>query len=370
MSTPGSIEEPVILREIKVSVYTIPTDIPESDGTMEWDRTTLVLVEITAGGKKGLGFTYADAAVGLFIDRTLKPFLVGKPVHDIAATTNEMIRQIRNNGSCGMAMMAVSAVDTALWDLKAKILGVSVCALLGQVRDTMPLYGSGGFTSYTEKQTQMQFEGWATQGITHFKMKIGREPANDLHRVRAARRAIGREAVLMVDANGAYTVRQALEMAEAFSEYRVSWLEEPVSSDNLAGLCFIREHLRHNCAIAAGEYGYNLPYFEAMLRAGAVDVLQADITRCGGMTYLLKTGYLCEGHQLPFSTHCAPSLHLPAALALPSFYIAEYFHDHIRIESMLFEGVPAPVGGCLAADTGRPGFGLEFKYADAQKYRV
>ncbi|HEY4205891.1 MAG TPA: enolase C-terminal domain-like protein [Puia sp.] len=372
MKANATIEETgsIAIDNMNVSAYTIPTDLPESDGTIEWDSTTLVLVEIAGNGKKGIGYTYADAATAFFIDRTLKPLVQGRDTRNSATTTSQLIKGIRNNGSCGIAMMAVSAVDNALWDLKARITGLPLCDLLGCVRENMKLYGSGGFTNYTEQQTARQFEAWATEGITHFKMKVGREPGKDLQRVRAARMAIGDAAVLMVDANGAYNVRQALRMADTFVEYGVTWMEEPVSSDDLRGLRFIRDHAPAGCAIAAGEYGYNLPYFETMLHAGAVDVLQADATRCGGISFLLKAGYLCEAHQLPFSTHCAPSLHLHASLALPAFSIAEYFHDHVRIESMLFDGVSPPVAGCLKPDRSRPGLGLEFKHADANKYKL
>ena len=234
----------------------------------------------------------------------------------------------------------------------------------------MLLYGSGGFTSYTDKQTAQQFENWASQGIAYFKMKVGREPDKDVHRVKAARKAIGDDAKLFVDANGAYSVKQALEKAKQFSEYNVSWFEEPVTSDNLEGLHFIKQHAPAIVNIAAGEYGYNLPYFQNMLHADAVDILQADATRCGGITTFLKAGALCESQYIPFSSHCAPAMHLHAALASPSFYISEYFYDHERIENMLFDGVAQPKNGCLYADMSKPGFGIEFKHKDAEKYKL
>jgi L-alanine-DL-glutamate epimerase-like enolase superfamily enzyme len=208
------------------------------------------------------------------------------------------------------------------------------------------------------------------QGITHFKMKIGREPKKDVARVKAGRQAIGKNPGLFVDANGAYSARQAMKMADAFIGFDVSWFEEPVSSDDLTGLHFVREHTPEGCAIAAGEYGYNLPYFDAMLRAGAVDILQADATRCGGISQFLQAGALAAAHQIPFSSHCAPAIHLHAALALPGFFIAEYFHDHTRIESLLFDGISPPRNGCLEPDLSRPGLGFDFKYADAEKYKL
>lgn len=362
--------EKLIINDITVAAYTIPTDFPESDGTIAWDHTTLVLVTITAAGKNGIGYTYADSAAGTLIEKTLKPLLLRKDAQNISALLQTLIRGIRNNGTCGLAMMAVSAIDIALWDLKAKVYGVPLCSLLGMARDKMAIYGSGGFTSYSDTQIREQFQGWARQGITHFKMKIGREPEKDIDRVKAARQAVGREAGLFVDANGAYTTRQAMQKAHIFTGFDVSWFEEPVSSDNLPGLRFIREHTPADCAIAAGEYGYNLPYFDAMLHAEAVDILQADATRCGGITNFLQVGALSAAHQIPFSSHCGPSIHLHAALATSNFFIAEYFHDHIRIESMLFDGICPPKAGYLYPDLSRSGLGLDFKHADAKKYKL
>jgi len=363
-------EEVINIKNLKVSAYTIPTDAPESDGTIKWDSTTMVLVEINAGGKTGMGYSYADDSAAFFIEKSLKEIVVGKDPFEIPLIHESMVHSIRNNGNCGIISMAISAVDNALWDLKAKILNVPLVSLLGKVRDDFQIYGSGGFTSYSIDRLQKQLGGWAEQGITQVKMKIGREPGKDVERVKKAREAIGKNCALFVDANGAYSIKQALEKADQFAELGVSWFEEPRPSSDLKGLHFIREHAPAGMNIAAGEYGYNLPYFEQMMSAGSVDVLQADATRCGGISTFLKAGHTCEAHQLPFSSHCAPSLHLQAGLSLPSFFTAEYFHDHVRIENMLFDGVAKPVNGALHADMSRPGLGLEFKYPDAEKYKV
>ncbi len=359
----------ILIEDVKVSAYKIPTDAPEADGTAEWNSTTLILVLIQAGGKTGIGYGYAHEATAFFINTKLKDLVIGKNAFDIPGINLLLTKQIRNSGTCGITMMAISAIDNALWDVKAKLLNVPLCQLLGKVKDEMLIYGSGGFTSYNKQQLQDQFAGWAQEGIPYMKMKIGTDPEKDVQRVKEAREVIG-DAHLMVDANGAYSAKQALEKAHQFGEYNVMWFEEPVSSDNLEGLHFIREHAPSQMNIAAGEYGYNVPYFEAMLHAGAVDILQADATRCGGVSNFLKAGFLAEAHQLPFSSHCAPALHLHAALALPSFFISEYFHDHVRIEKMLFDGVPLPVNGVIKPDETRPGFGFDFRFKDAEKFKL
>jgi L-alanine-DL-glutamate epimerase-like enolase superfamily enzyme len=363
--------EPIIaIQQLTVAAYTVPTDAPEADGTIAWDSTTMVLVRLKAGGKEGIGYTYAHGAAAMVIDKTLKPLVIGQSAMDIPAITAAMIRAVRNNGALGLAMMAVSAVDIALWDLKAKILGISLCTLLGKRKEEMLLYGSGGFTSYTNAQLQQQFRDWVEMGIKSVKMKIGTNPDDDPERVEAAREAIGENTALYVDANGAYTARQAIDMAARLAQYDISWFEEPVPSSDLEGLHFIRQQVPTAVNVVAGEYGYSLPYFNSMMQARAVDILQADATRCGGITGFLKAGYLCEAYQLPLSSHCAPAVHLHAALSLPAFYIAEYFHDHARIETLFFDGVAKPVDGVLKPDVLRPGLGLMLKEVDIKQYEV
>jgi L-alanine-DL-glutamate epimerase-like enolase superfamily enzyme len=351
-----------------VGVYTIPTDAPESDGTIEWRATTLVAVELEAGGQHGIGYTYADKATGMFVREVLADVIEDRDAMDIPGVWHAMNVAVRNLGRRGVAAMAISAVDNALWDLKAKLLAVPLLKLLGAARNTIRVYGSGGFTSYSNAQLKRQLSGWVELGIDMVKMKVGRAPASDPERVRAARAAIGKRAQLFVDANGAYARKQALHLADAFAECNVGWFEEPVSSDDLAGLRLLRNRAPAGMDIAAGEYGYHPGYFRRMLAAGAVDVLQADATRCGGITGYLHAAALCEAFSMPLSAHCAPALHMHVACATQATRHIEYFHDHVRIERLLFDGVPETVEGCLRPDTERPGAGFALKRLDAQRY--
>lgn len=358
------------IKRIEVSVYKIPTDFPESDGTLEWTDTTIVLVEAYAGNKCGIGYTFADTATGQLIKDKLAPLLDGADAMALPASWFAMVRSIRNLGRAGIAAMAISAVDVALWDLKARLLNVSLLELLGKIRDRVPVYGSGGFTSYSLEQVQNQLSGWAAAGMRWVKMKIGREPAADLERVRAARSAIGPGVELFVDANGAYDRKQALLQAERFAADRVSWFEEPVSSDDLEGLRLIRDRAPAGMNIAAGEYGYDLVYFRRMLEAGAVDVLQADATRCGGYSGFMAIAALCQARSILLSAHTAPSLHAHVCCALAPVCHVEYFHDHTRIEQILFDGALKAQAGALTPDLSRLGSGIEFKRADAQRYAL
>jgi L-alanine-DL-glutamate epimerase-like enolase superfamily enzyme len=358
------------IEKLEVSAYQIPTDQPESDGTIKWDSTTIVIVEAEAGGKRSLGYSYADAATAKLIDSKLKDIVVGRDAMSPNECFVEMVQAIRNLGRPGICSMAISAVDTSLWDLQAKLLDVPLVRLFGQMRDAMPIYGSGGFTSYTNEKLQEQLGGWVEEGTPRVKMKVGRDPATDPERVAAAREAIGEEAQLFVDANGGYSRKQALELSYVFSEMDVSWFEEPVSSDDLAGLRLMRDDGPPGMDIAAGEYGYDVTYFHRMLSAGAVDVLQADATRCGGYTGFFQAAVLCEAHHIPLSSHCAPALHIPVGCSARPFRHAEYFHDHARIEGMLFDNVASPNDGALRPDLSRPGNGLTFKRKDAEKFAI
>lgn len=356
------------IRKVNISVYTVPTDAPEADGTFAWNSTTLILAEILAGDETGIGYTYGGAAVGKLAEHLADVCLQDQSPFDVPLLHAAMLRAVRNDGSRGIGAMAISMLDIALWDIKARLLGSSVASLLGRAQTCVPVYGSGGFTSYTDAQLTKQFTGWADQGIRKVKMKVGSNAAADPGRVKTARKAIGDVVDLFVDANGAYDTKQALALADIFVGQNVSWFEEPVSSDHLADLHLIRQRAPAGMDIAAGEYGYDPFYFRRMLEAGAVDVLQADATRCCGFTGFLNAAAIAASFGCPLSAHCAPSLNVHVSCAVPALKHIEYFHDHVRIEQMLFDGFIPQKDGCLEPDISRPGLGLIFKRKDAQQY--
>jgi L-alanine-DL-glutamate epimerase-like enolase superfamily enzyme len=357
------------IDSITVTPFVIPTAAPESDGTFEWEMTTLVLVEAEAGGLRGLGYTYADTSTALLIRDLLAGVVRGRMAMDVAGAWDAMVRSVRNLGRPGIASMAIAAVDNALWDLKARLLELPLVSLLGAVRSDIPVYGSGGFTSYSIDHLQHQLAEWVSQGISRVKMKVGRDAIDDVERVRAARQAIGPATELFVDANGAYVRKQALAQADRFvAESAVTWFEEPVPSADLEGLRLLRDRAPAAMAITAGEYGYDLGYFRRMLDAGAVDVLQPDATRCAGVTGFIRVAALCEAAGVPLSAHTAPSVHAHLCCALTPALHVEYFFDHARIETLLFDGVLVPRQGALRPDLSRPGLGLELKRADAARY--
>ncbi len=230
------------------------------------------------------------------------------------------------------------------------------------------------FTTYDEQRQDRQLRGWvAEDGIPRVKIKIGeswgRCEARDLWRVARARESIGDTAELYVDANGGYGAKQAVKVAAGLDGQGVTWFEEPVSSDRLEDLAFVRGRVMAD--VTAGEYGYALPYFRRMLAAGAVDCLQADVTRCGGITVWLRVAALALSHGLEISGHCAPHAHAHAAASVPILRHLEWFHDHVRIERLLFEGTLDPAAGGIAPGRdGAPGLGLSLDAERARPYRT
>lgn len=356
---------------LTAEAYRVPTDAPEGDGTLEWTNTTLVLVHADADGATGIGWTYGPAATVAVVADLFAPVVADLDPDDVPAAWTSMRRRLRNAGRPGVAGLALSAADCALWDLKARRHGLPLARLLGTARRDVPVYGSGGFTTYDDERQHRQLAGWVhEQGIPRVKIKIGEscgtEVPRDLARMAAARRTIGDDAELFVDANGAYQRKQAIRVAQAAAELDVRWYEEPVSSDDLAGLGLVRDRVLPD--VAAGEYGFDLTYFHRM--APFVDCLQIDVTRCGGISEFLRVAAVADAAGLQVSGHCAPHQHLPVAAGIGNLRHLEWFHDHVRIESMLFDGTESATGGAARVPLDRPGNGVEFRSDRAQQYRV
>ena len=362
----------VRVEDLHVAVYTIPTDQPEGDGTMSWSRTTMVTVQARAGGQVGFGWTYAAAAAADVVCDQLRDDACGRDALDVPAAWAAMQKQLRNVGRPGIASCALCAVDVALWDLAARLLDLPLVRLLGRARDDVPVYGSGGFTTYDDDTLRQQLRGWVEgDGIRRMKIKIGESwgtrEDRDLARVRVARETIGDDAELFVDANGGYTVGQAVRMGRRFDDLSVTWFEEPVSSDDLAGLREVRSAVQAD--VAAGEYAWSLADAQRLVTSGAVDCLQADATRCGGYTEWQRVAAVAAAHNLQVSAHCAPALHAPVAASVSNLRHVEWFHDHVRIEHLLLDGAPDAKGGAMVPDLSVPGHGITLA-PSAERYRT
>lgn len=371
---------------VEVRTYRIPTPAPEADGTATWEATEVLVVLVREGNATGLGWSYCAApAAARVVTDLLAPALssrrnrggspddirLGADAYDIPRLWQKLLPAVRNAGRPGIASMALSAVDLALWDLKARLLGLPLDRLLGRCRDTVPVYGSGGFVTLDDEQLTAQLRHWTDDvGVTAVKIKVaerwGQAADRDLWRAKRAQAVIGDGVELFVDANGGYSVGQAKRIGAAYDDLGVTWFEEPVSSDDLTALAALRATLRTD--VAAGEYADGPAYALRMCAADAVDCLQLDVTRCGGITGWLRATAIADAFGLQVSGHCAPSLHLAPALATPNLRHVELFADHERLEPMLFDGLPDVAGGALHP-TGGPGNGMALA-SRAEQYRT
>lgn len=342
---------------VATGVYQFPTKRPEADGTLRWNATTAVTVTLTAGGQSGLGWTYSSPAAAAVIGDVLADVVRDRDAYDIAAGWSAMHRACRNLGTRGLVAQALSAMDIAWWDLKARLLHVPLGALMGGCRREVPIYGSGGFTTLTDGELAEQVAWWLSVGCPAMKIKIGESWGTridrDLDRVRRLRQLAGDSVELMVDANGGYNVGQARRVGAELDRLGVTWFEEPVSSDDIAGLSTLKNAL--HCDVAAGEYAADLYEIRALLPV--VDCLQLDVTRCGGYTGWLRGAALAQAHNLHVSAHCAPALHAPVAASIPNLRHAEWFADHARVEPLLVDGTPEVHGGAMHLDD-RVGHGM------------
>jgi L-alanine-DL-glutamate epimerase-like enolase superfamily enzyme len=341
------------VRAVEARAYTVPTDVPEGDGTLAWSSTTAVVVTVDSDGARGVGWTYAPPSCAAVVRDLFADVVADADAMSVSACWQAMVTALRNSSRPGLAGYALSAVDVALWDLKARLLGVP--------RASVPVYGSGGFTTYSDEQLTRQLRGWAVdEDISRVKIKIGQDHGSsvmrDRDRIRLARDVVGPDAELYVDANGAYGAKQAVRLMRDVADAQVTWFEEPVSSDDLAGLRSVRRAV--DADVAAGEYGGDVTYFRRMCAADADDCLQADATRCGGYTEWLRVAAVAAAHHLELSAHCAPHLHAPVAAAIPNLRHVEWFHDHVRVERLIFDGTLDPHGGVLCPNAQRIGHGL------------
>ena len=361
--------EPPTISRVTTAVYRFPTPQPEADGTLRWDATTAVTVTVTAGGKTGLGWTYSSPAAAAVIHHHLAEAVRDRDALDTAGAWSAMHRACRNLGTGGLVMQALSGVDIALWDLKARLLDTSLPGLLGRCRNDVPIYGSGGFTSLTDAQLADQVNWWQSAGCTAMKIKIGESWGTrvdrDLARVRQLGDLAGAGVRLMVDANGGYSTGQARRVGAQLDDLGVVWFEEPVSSDDVEGLAVVRAAVR--CDVAAGEYVAEV--YDAQALIPVVDCLQLDATRCGGYTGWLRGAALARGHNLQVSGHCAPSLHAAVAASGPNLRHVEWFADHARLEPLLVDGTPQARDGALHLDLTAPGHGMTLR-REAEKWCI
>ena len=359
---------------VTTTVLITPDTLPFHDATMRDVGTTWggIFVHIaTDAGHEGLGLGVMPGTREL-IERTLAPLLIGQDPLDHERLWEAMFWAVRGYGRKGMAFCAISAVDVALWDLKGKIFDAPLYKLLGPYTDRVPIYGSGGWTHFTEDELVREQLGFVAQGIPRVKMKVGKDwgkaEREDVRRVAAVRKAIGDDVELYIDANNGYYAKQAIAMARRFAPYDVAWFEEPVLADDIAGLAEVARAI--DIPVATGEHEYTKFGFKDLIAAGGADIVQPDVGRVGGITEWLKVAHLAHAFNLPVAPHAVSVVHLHLACCTPNLRVVEVLGVELDVYRRWFTELPEQKDGWWSPFPDRPGLGLELDPHAVARYGV
>jgi L-alanine-DL-glutamate epimerase-like enolase superfamily enzyme len=359
------------VADLRSDYYRVPLPVPLTDsthGAMQYFE--LVTVRLTdSEGAEGVGYTYTVGAGGgaihSLIVRDLAPVIAGQRSGNTEALWQKMWWSVHYAGRGGQSASAVSAIDIALWDLKAKRAGQPLYQALGGYDANVPCYAGGIDLDLTVDALLRQTEGNLDKGFRAIKMKVGRPRlSEDLTRVEAMRSSLGAEFPLMVDANMRWSVDQAIQAARALQRFDLVWLEEPTIPDDITGHArIVREG---GVPIAAGENLHTLHEFAHYLRAEAVTYPEPDVTNCGGVTVFMKIAHLAESFNLPVTSHGAHDItvHLLAAAPNRSYLEAHGF----GLERYLAHPLQIVEGNAIAP--ARPGHGVEFDWTALEPLRA
>jgi L-alanine-DL-glutamate epimerase-like enolase superfamily enzyme len=359
------------VTHVTTRVLRTPADNPLVVGLpAPTDTREFVTLELgTDQGLTGIGLTFFGGALTpalkVAVDG-LAQLIVGDDPTQTEAVAAKARRAAGSSGPGGIFTLALSALDTACWDLKGKALGQSVCALLGGLRPRVPTYASGALMRpHPVDYLARAGPRLRDMGFRQMKMQCGSEPtvAASVERVRVMREAIGPDVDLMCDINQLWSVNQAIEIGRRVEPYHLYWLEDPTAHDDFSGLARIADAL--TTPIAAGEYHYGIVPFRHMLEARSIDIVMIDLLRAGGITQWMKIAGMAEGFNLPVVSHLVPEIHVQLIAAIPNGLTVEYMPWSLR----LFEETPALDKGQLVVPT-KPGLGLAFDQAALKRYQV
>ena len=359
-----------------IDTYLVETAVKGkfSDSTRKVETIGFVVVDIaTDEGLHGLGVTYNEVggeAVKEMIDKALAPKLLGRDPLATETLYEETFHYMRGVGRKGLAFCAYSPIDLALWDIKGKLLGLPLYRLLGGSRREVPIYGSGGWVSYSKDELVEEARGMVAQGYKHIKVKVGvnggKDLREDVRRIAAVREAVGPAIGIMLDANNAFTSATAVQLANRLREYDILFFEEPVLADDLPGLARFRQGT--DIPLATGEHEYTRYGVRDLLLNQAVDVLQVDITRSGGFTEMLKVAALAQTWNVGFAPHGMEHMHMHLVAALPNAMFLERLLVFEPVAEIAFKNSPLPKNGMLTLPD-EPGLGLTLNYDNLPRAR-
>ncbi len=355
------------IDDIRTQWLRVPISPPIADSTHVLRFMDLILVEVCAGEFSGssymLSFDYGPVLLKGIVDYELKRHILGMEADDIRAVYERNLQATEYIGREGVAMWGTAAIDVALWDLLARRLGVPVALLFGAHTRAVPVYGSGGWISYSDEQLADEVSRYVSRGFAGVKIKIGDQEDRDVERVRAVRQAIGPNRKLMVDANQGLTLERALRLARRLEDCQLEWFEEPFAKDDLEA--YSRLAQASETPLAAGEREFGIPPFRRLVLARCISVVQPDLFRVGGVTGWRIVAALADSHLLRLAPHFYREYDAHLAAGQPNLIAIESF-DWL---DPLLES-PFEVRDGLAIVPDRLGFGVTFKQEAIREFRV
>lgn len=359
------------IRKVSSELYRIPVHREMHDAIRHFSHMDVVFAHVeTDDGLTGSGFTYSIIPHGAreicsVIQNSFHDLLVGMDPRDHERVWNKMWRSVDWVGRGGIAVLAVAAVDIAIWDLKAKLAGMPLHRLLGGAKDRIPVYNTdGGWLNHTIDQLVEETKKIVAAGFRGTKIKVGKDdPAEDAERIAAVREVLGPHRNLMVDANERFTAAEATKRARMWEPYNLFWFEEPLPAEDILGHATVRAHT--SIPIAIGESLFSRFQFRDYVAAGGASILQADACRCGGITEWLKIAHMADCHNMQVSPHFVMELHLPLVGAIPNGLFVEYIPS---LDPILAEPLKLVDGYFHVGDA--PGLGINLDAQKLAKYKV
>jgi L-alanine-DL-glutamate epimerase-like enolase superfamily enzyme len=353
------------IARIRSQIVRLPADEPLADGRTAAGTRDMVVVKIaTQDGVEGLGVTFFGAALVATLQAAvdeLGALTIGEDPHRLEDIVDKLRTAAGSSGPPGIFTLALSAIDTALWDIRGKALGLPVSSLMGAFRDQVPAYASGALMrTLSLQEVEIAARRLVERGWTAMKTQLalpgGTSPELEVERIRAIREIIGPEVRLMCDINQRWTVPEAISIGQRLEPYHLHWLEDITTCDDYSGIARVAAKL--TTPIAGGEYLYGITPFRHILEAGSVDIVMIDLVRVGGITQWRKVAGMAEAYNLPVVSHLIPEVHVHLMAAIPNGHLLEYMPWTRR----LFEDPPLPVKGVMAVPR-EPGLGLTFTRA-------
>jgi L-alanine-DL-glutamate epimerase-like enolase superfamily enzyme len=351
------------IAAVDVHLVALPVAAGFADATRKVECVGYTIVRVrTDQGLEGIGLTYHEVggeATRSLIQYDIAPKIIGRDPMDTEVIWNELFNYLRGVGRKGLTFCAISAVDIALWDLKGKILDLPLYRLLGGGRTKVPVYASGGWTSYDDDELVAEMQDMVGQGYTHIKFKVGVDgamnPQRDALRVRKVREAVGPEVRLLLDANNCWDAATAVKFANIVREYDIFLFEEPVLADDIPGLARFRRGT--DIPLATGEHEYTKFGVRDLILAEAADIVQVDGARAGGFTEMLKIAAMTQAWNLKIAPHAMEHMHLHLVSVAPNALFLERLRLFENVTNAVFIDPPMPVAGHMDIPQ-EPGLGL------------